>query len=134
MRAYLSIARARCELKQLCCYINLDISVKKSDVSEHYEFDYRKLEKKKEKRGGHIIKCLLTELGRAGRENIWPSFMAHGPRCARSVRHDLGPPLEAGIFRSKCAVSFLTNRFFALIREFGNDKKWQELFLLVGAV
>ena len=38
-----------------------------------------------------MIKCLLTELGRAGRENIWPSVMAHGPRCARSVRHDLGP-------------------------------------------
>ena len=36
-------------------------------------------------------KCLLTELGRAGRENIWHSVMAHGPRCARSVRHDLGP-------------------------------------------
>ena len=38
-----------------------------------------------------MIKCLLTELGRAGRENIWPSVMGHGPRCARSVRHDLGP-------------------------------------------
>ena len=38
-----------------------------------------------------MIKCLLTELGRAGRENIWPSVMAHGPRCARFVRHDLGP-------------------------------------------
>ena len=38
-----------------------------------------------------MIKCLLTELGRAGRENILPSVMAHGPRCARSVRHDLGP-------------------------------------------
>ena len=50
-----------------------------------------KKNRKKEKRGGHIIKCLLTELGRAGRENIWPSVMAHGPRCARSVRHDLGP-------------------------------------------
>ena len=37
------------------------------------------------------------------------------------------------LFRSKFAVPFLTNRFFALIREFGNDKKWQELFLLVGA-
>ena len=43
-----------------------------------------------------MIKCLLTELGRAGRENIWPSVMAHGPRCARSVRHDLG----SNIFRS----------------------------------
>ena len=38
-----------------------------------------------------MIKCLLTELGRTGRENIWPSVMAHGPRCAQSVRHDLGP-------------------------------------------
>ena len=26
-----------------------------------------------------MIKCLLTELGRAGRENIWPSLMALGP-------------------------------------------------------
>ena len=34
-----------------------------------------------------MIKCLLTELGRAGRENIW----THGPRCARSVRPDLEP-------------------------------------------
>ena len=51
----------------------------------------KKKKKEKEKRGGHIIKCLLTELGRAGRENIWPSVMAHRPRCARSVRHDLGP-------------------------------------------
>ena len=83
-------ARARCELKQLCCYINPDFSVKMSDVSEHSEFFYPK-KKKKEKRGGHMIKCLLTELGRAGRENIWPLVMAHGPRCARSVRHDLGP-------------------------------------------
>ena len=38
-----------------------------------------------------MIKCLLTELGRAGGENIWPSVIAHRPRCARSVRHDLGP-------------------------------------------
>ena len=45
-----------------------------------------------------------------------------------------GPLISVGIFRSKFAVPFLTNRFFALIREFGNDKTWQELFLLVGAV
>ena len=38
-----------------------------------------------------MIKCLLTDLGRGRRENIWHSVMAHGPRCARSVRHDLGP-------------------------------------------
>ena len=82
-------ARSRCELKQLCCYINPDFSVKMSDVSEHSEFCFP--QKKREKRGGHMITCLLTELGRAGRENIWPLVMAHGPRCARSVRHDLGP-------------------------------------------
>ena len=66
-----------------------------SNVSEHSDSEFypppQKKKKKKEKRGGHMIKCLLTELGRAGRENIWHSVMAHGPRSARSVRHDLGP-------------------------------------------
>ena len=33
-----------------------------------------------------------------------------------------GPLFLVGIFRSKFAVPFFTNRFFALIREFGNDK------------
>ena len=54
------------ELKQLCCEINPDVSVKMSDVSEHSEFDYPKEKKKKRKsavNGGYIIKCLLTELG-----------------------------------------------------------------------
>ena len=45
-----------------------------------------------------------------------------------------GPLISVGIFRSKFTVPFLTNRFFALIREFGNDKNWQELYLLVGAI
>ena len=31
---------ARCELKQLCCYINPDFSVKISDVSEHSARDF----------------------------------------------------------------------------------------------
>ena len=48
----------------------------------------KRKEKKKERRGGHTIKCLLTELDRAGRENIWPEVMAYGPSVARSVRHD----------------------------------------------
>ena len=38
-----------------------------------------------------MIKYLLTKLGRAGWENVWFSVMVHGPRCARSVRHDLEP-------------------------------------------
>ena len=41
--------------------------------------------------GGHMIKCLVTELGQTGRENIWLSVRTHGPRCARSVRPDLEP-------------------------------------------
>ena len=34
-----------------------------------------------EKKSGHMIKCLLTEWGRAGRENIWLSVRTHGPRA-----------------------------------------------------
>ena len=30
-----------------------------------------------------------------------------------------GPPISVGTFRPKFAVPFLTNRYFALIREFG---------------
>ena len=49
-----------------------------SDVSEHSDSKFyfpkktkkTKKKDKKEKGGGHMIKCLLTELGRAGRENI----------------------------------------------------------------
>ena len=58
---------------------------------QHSELNFcypKKKKRKKEKHGGHIIKCLLTELGRAGRENIWPAVMAYGPSVARSVRHD----------------------------------------------
>ena len=47
--------------------------------------------KDKKKFSGHMIKCLLTELGRAGRKNIWLSVRTHGPRFARSVRPDLEP-------------------------------------------
>ena len=34
-----------------------------------------------------------------------------------------GPLISVGIFRPKFAVPFLTNRFFALIREFGKGTK-----------
>ena len=35
---------------------------------QHFEFCYPKKKEKKEKRGGHIIKCLLTEWeGRTGK-------------------------------------------------------------------
>ena len=58
-----------------------------------------------------MIKCLLTELGRAGRENISPSVMAHGPRCARSVRHDLGP----NIFPSGPPTQSISTYFYTQI-------------------
>ena len=38
--------------------------------------------RKIQKHNGHMIKCLLTELGRVGREDIWFSVWTHGPRCA----------------------------------------------------
>ena len=37
---------------------------------------------------------LLTELGRAGRENIWLEVRTYGPRCARSVRPDREPNIS----------------------------------------
>ena len=53
----LSIARARCELKQLCCYVNPDFSVKMSDVSEYSdsEFYYPKKSKNKKKRKSAVL-------------------------------------------------------------------------------
>ena len=79
--------------KYILSYLNPSFSAKMSDVSEHSdsEFYFPRKKKKKGKARWSYDKCLLTELGWAGRENIWPSVMAHGPRCARSVRQDLGP-------------------------------------------
>ena len=65
-----------------------------------------------------MIKCLLTELDRAGQENLWPEVMAHGPRCARSVRHDLGP----NIFPSgppTQSISTYSCAFWSLFYSFG---------------
>jgi len=46
-----------------------------------------------------------------------------------------GPLISVGIFRPKFVVPFLTNWFFALIRELRKrNKQWQEPFLLVGPV
>ena len=40
---------------------------------------------------GHMMKYSSAMSGRAERENIWLSVMAHGPRCAWSVRHEIEP-------------------------------------------
>ena len=78
---------ARCELKQLCCYRNPDFSVKMTDVIEHSDRDVitpqKNNNKKRENRGGHMIKCLLTELRSGRQENFRHSV--------RSVRHDQVP-------------------------------------------
>ena len=76
-----------------------------SKVSEHSNSEFyfpKKKKKEKKKCGGHMIKCLLTESGQAGQEKIWHSVMAHGPRSAQSVHHDLrtnifpsGPPTQS---------------------------------------
>ena len=72
----------------------------------------------KKKISGHMIKCLLTELGRAGRENIWLSVRTHGPRCARSVR----PDLEPNIFPSGPPTQSISTYSFTkvLIRNLSN--------------
>ena len=41
-----------------------------------------------------MIKCLLTELGRAGRENIWLEVMAYGLSAAWSVPLTSALPLS----------------------------------------
>ena len=47
----------------------------------------------KEDRVGHMIKCLLTELGRAGRElNIWLLVIQYGPR---EIFSPSGPPTQS---------------------------------------
>ena len=66
-----------------------------SDVSEHSdsEFYYPKKKKKKDKRGGHMLKCLLTELGRTERENIWHAVMA--PNDVGPNIFPCGPPTQS---------------------------------------
>ena len=38
-----------------------------------------------------MMKYSSAMSGRAERENLWLSVMAHGPRCAWSVRHEIEP-------------------------------------------
>ena len=82
-----------------------------------------------------MIKCLLPELGRAGRENIWPSVMAHGPRCAQSVRHDLrpnifpsGPPTKS--IKYIAAHSVYSGIFYAVIHLPARYKTYINLYFL----
>ena len=51
----LSIAHTRCELKQLCCYVNPDFSVKMSDVSEYSDSEFYYPKKNKNKKKGKVL-------------------------------------------------------------------------------
>ena len=77
---------------------------------------------------------IMPKIRKVRLEFKWKGPFQFLPTGIFGITSGAGPLISVGIFRSKFAVPFLTNRFFALIREFGNDKKWQELFLLVGAV
>ena len=88
----LSIARARCERKQLSYCINPDFSVKMSDISEHSEFDYPKkkkkeTEKKREKgKARRSYNKMLIDWVRSGRTGKYLA-RGHGARTSlRSVR------------------------------------------------
>lgn len=43
-----------------------------------------------------ILKCLLSESGRAEWKNIWPRSSTHGPHCCRFVRHHFEPKTSLG--------------------------------------
>ena len=49
--------------------------------------------RKIKKHNGHMIKCLLTELGWAGQENIWLLVRTHGPQ-AKYLKSCLALPLS----------------------------------------
>ena len=54
----------------------------KERVRPYYKsvlIDAGSLRQKNSRHDVHIIKCLLTELGGSGRENIWLSVRTHGP-------------------------------------------------------
>ena len=55
----------------------------------------------------------------------WKGLFRFLPTGIFGITSGAGPLISVGIFRSKLifAVPFLTNQFFALIMEFGNDKK-----------
>ena len=81
----LLIARARSELKQLCCYINPDFSVKMCNIPNFVT------EKKREKGKARCsYNKMLIDWVRSGRTGKYLA-LGHGARYARSVRHDLGP-------------------------------------------
>ena len=79
----LSVVRARCELKQLCCYINPDFSVKMSNIPNFVTRG--KKEWKKEKRGGHII-IIGTRSWRTDLATLGPYAMTSGQIFSRPAR------------------------------------------------
>ena len=75
-----------CQMPKCCNYL---LTTKQSNAVTRLFLFHQ--ENENEKKNGYMIKCLLTEWGRAGLENIWFSVRTHGPCCAWSVRPDLEP-------------------------------------------
>ena len=98
----LSTARARCELKQLCCYINPDFSVKMSHVTEYSDSEFYYPKKTKTKKKGKVLwSCdkMLIDWVRSGRTGKYLA-LGHGVRTSLlSVRTPnilpSGPPTQS---------------------------------------
>ena len=56
-----------------------------------------------------MIKCLLTELGRAGRENIWPSVIALGPYAMTSGQIFSRPALLLSTYEVNRCLKLISN-------------------------
>ena len=54
---------------------------------------------------------------------LWPECSGSPLEVGPGAHHPGGPHISVGIFRPKFDVPYLTNRFFALIREFGKRIK-----------
>ena len=83
----LSIARARSELKQLCCCINPDFSVKISNIPNFVTRKKKKKKKKREKgKAWWSYNKMLIDWVRSGRTGKYLA-LGHGARTSlRSVR------------------------------------------------
>ena len=71
--------------------------------------DAGSLRQKNSRHNCHIIKCLLTELGGSGRENIWLSVRKHGPRAKYTVQpcHSGNEYIHFPIFALRLGIAFV---------------------------
>ena len=74
-----------------------------------------------------MIKCLLTEFGRAGWENIWLSVRTHGPRCTPSVQ----PRAKYFPVRPSHSVNIILYKLFIWVKKKKKyEKHWADSSLI----